>query len=89
MIACIMDYCALQERQRPLERSRVPVYHPTPNVSRPANQLTEDEQIKIAKRMGLISHLPLGVYDGSSKKGKEYVSHHIMHEYTCNKLMLK
>lgn len=49
------------------------MYHPAPNVSRPANQLTEDEQIKIAKRMGLISHLPLGVYDGSSKKGKEYV----------------
>lgn len=60
-----------QERQRPTERSRVPMYHPSPNVSRPANQLTEDEQIKIAKRMGLISHLPLGVYDGSSKKGKE------------------
>lgn len=57
------------------------MYHPSPNVSRPANQLTEDEQIKIAKRMGLISHLPLGVYDGSSKKGKEYV-------YLVKKIML-
>jgi len=47
------------------------VYHPTPNVSCSASQLTEDEQIKIAKRLGLISHLPTGIYDGTSKRGKE------------------
>jgi E3 ubiquitin-protein ligase RNF11 len=47
------------------------VYYPSPNVRRQANQLTEDEQIKIAQRLGLISHLPLGVYDGCSKRGKE------------------
>ncbi|KAL5016082.1 hypothetical protein ScPMuIL_005671 [Solemya velum] len=57
----------------PPYQERVPVYHPSPNVSRPANQLTEEEQIKIAKRLGLISHLPTGVYDGSVKKGKECV----------------
>jgi len=34
-------------------------------------QLTEDEQVKIAKRIGLIQHLPSGVYDGT-KKVKEY-----------------
>lgn len=50
---------------------RMPVYHPTPNVSRPASQLSEEEQIKIAKRLGLISHLPTGIYDGTSKRGKE------------------
>lgn len=47
------------------------MYYPSPNVSRPANMLTEDEQIKIAQRLGLISHLPTGVYDGCSKRGKE------------------
>lgn len=52
---------------------RMPMYHPSPNVSRAASQLTEDEQIKIAKRLGLINHLPTGIYDGSSKKGKECV----------------
>ena len=51
----------------------MPVYYPAPNVSRPASQLTEEEQIKIAKRLGLISHLPTGVYDGSAKKGREWV----------------
>ncbi|XP_076440564.1 RING finger protein 11-like [Babylonia areolata] len=55
------------------EAEVVPVYHPSPNVSRPATQLTEEEQIKIAQRLGLINHLPMGVYDGCSKKAKECV----------------
>uniref|UniRef100_A0A1W7R9T4 RING finger protein 11 n=1 Tax=Hadrurus spadix TaxID=141984 RepID=A0A1W7R9T4_9SCOR len=50
----------------------VPVYYPSPNVSRPASQLTEEEQVKIAKRIGLIHHLPTGIYDGS-KKNRECV----------------
>ncbi|CAG2105022.1 unnamed protein product [Medioppia subpectinata] len=50
----------------------LPVYYPSPNVSRSAAQLTEEEQIKIAQRMGLIQHLPTGVYDGS-KKNRECV----------------
>ncbi len=45
----------------------VQVYYPSPNVSRPASQLTEEEQVKIAQRMGLIQHLPTGVYDGCKK----------------------
>lgn len=57
----------------------MPVYHPTPNVSRPASQLSEEEQIKIAKRLGLISHLPTGIYDGTSKRGKEYVVINLIH----------
>ena len=34
-------------------------------------KLTEEEQIKIAQRIGLIQHLPIGHYDGS-KKNREY-----------------
>ncbi|UYV80437.1 RNF11 [Cordylochernes scorpioides] len=48
------------------------VYYPSPNVSRPASQLTEEEQVKIAKRIGLIQHLPTGMFDGS-KKNRECV----------------
>ncbi|XP_050403263.1 RING finger protein 11 [Patella vulgata] len=55
----------------PPYQESVPIYHPSPNVSRPANQLTEEEQIKIAQRLGLINHLPTGVFDGTSKKAKE------------------
>ena len=56
---------------QPDTRPRMPVFHPSPGVSRPANQLTEDEQIKIAQRLGLINHLPTGKYDGTNKKAKE------------------
>lgn len=49
----------------------MPLYHPSPNVTRVASQLTEEEQVKIAKRIGLIQHLPTGTYDGC-KKNREY-----------------
>lgn len=39
-----------------------PVYYPSPSVGRPVNNLTEEEQIKLAKRIGLIQHLPVGRY---------------------------
>jgi len=48
------------------------VFYPSPNVSRPASQLTEEEQIKIAQRIGLIQHLPTGTFDGC-KKNRECV----------------
>jgi len=48
------------------------IYYPSPNVSRPASQLTEEEQIKIAQRIGLIQHLPTGTFDGC-KKNRECV----------------
>ncbi|KAK8770529.1 hypothetical protein V5799_013003, partial [Amblyomma americanum] len=54
------------------ETVSMPVYYPSPNVSRPACQLTEEEQVVIAQRMGLIQHLPTGLYDGS-KKNRECV----------------
>lgn len=50
----------------------VQVFYPSPNVSRPASQLTEEEQIKIAQRIGLIQHLPTGTFDGC-KKNRECV----------------
>ncbi|KAJ0047306.1 hypothetical protein NL108_005027, partial [Boleophthalmus pectinirostris] len=43
-----------------------PVYHPTPGESRLASQLTEEEQIRIAQRIGLIHHLPKGIFDPGS-----------------------
>lgn len=49
-----------------------PVFYPSPSVSRPVSHLTEEEQIKIAKRIGLIQHLPIGLYDGC-KKARECV----------------
>lgn len=56
----------------PPYRESVPVYYPSPNISRPVSQLTEEEQVKIAKRLGLIQHLPTGIYDGC-KKNRECV----------------
>jgi len=52
----------------------VPMYYPSPNVRRPVTQLTEEEQVKIAKRIGLIQHLPCGVFDESTTKSREYVT---------------
>ncbi|XP_072023622.1 RING finger protein 11-like [Amphiura filiformis] len=56
----------------PPYQEEAPVYHVSPNQRRTVNQLTEEEQIKIAKRIGLIQHLPTGSYDGS-KKARECV----------------
>lgn len=46
------------------------VYYLSPNVQRTADQLTEEEQIKLLKRMTLIQQLPSGAYD-ENKKNKE------------------
>jgi len=46
------------------------VFYLTPNVQRTADQLTEEEQIKLLKRMALIQQLPCGFYD-ENKKNKE------------------
>jgi len=53
-------------------QSNEPVYYLTPNVQRTAGQLTEEEQIKLLKRMALIQQLPSGKYD-ANKKNKECV----------------
>lgn len=46
--------------------------------------MTEEEQIRIAKRIGLIQHLPVGYYDGSGSRHRD-------EEYTqkkCNQFKL-
>ena len=48
------------------------VYYLAPNIQRTADQLTEEEQIKLLKRMTLIQQLPTAAYD-ENKKNKESV----------------
>ncbi|XP_028589349.1 RING finger protein 11 isoform X1 [Podarcis muralis] len=72
------------------EQVPVPVYHPTPSQTRLATQLTEEEQIRIAQRIGLIQHLPKGVYDpgrdGSEKKIREDTDNRTMHLFVVPSL---
>ncbi|XP_039258895.1 RING finger protein 11-like isoform X2 [Styela clava] len=51
--------------------SNMPVYHLTPNQRRSANQLSEEEQVKIAQRIGLIQHLPRSTWDNSQVENKK------------------
>jgi hypothetical protein len=46
------------------------VYYVSPHQQRTAEQMTEEEQIKLLKRMTLIQQLPTGTYD-QNKKNKE------------------
>ncbi|XP_038627059.1 RING finger protein 11-like [Tachyglossus aculeatus] len=54
-----------------------PVYHPTPSQTQLATQFTEEEQIRIAQIIGLIQHLPTGIFDpgpeASGTKNQECV----------------
>ncbi|TDG40016.1 hypothetical protein AWZ03_013562 [Drosophila navojoa] len=53
------------------------VFYPTssssPDAADAGNRISEEEQIKIAKRIALVQHLPIGTYDGNSKKARECV----------------
>uniref|UniRef100_A0A915JVS8 RING-type domain-containing protein n=1 Tax=Romanomermis culicivorax TaxID=13658 RepID=A0A915JVS8_ROMCU len=49
------------------------VFYPSPGVSRTACQLTEEEQVKIAQRIGLIHHLPVDIFVEASKTDKECI----------------
>jgi len=51
----------------------VPIYHPSPGVSREASELTEEEQIKIAQRIGLIQHLPVDIFVEGNKTDTECI----------------
>ena len=66
----------------------MPMYHPTPSQARLATQLTEEEQIRIAQRIGLIQHLPKGVYDGgqdgSEKKIREWAFYLFFFFFACD-----
>ena len=54
-----------------VEEESGPIFYTSPNVSQSVDQLSEDEQVKIAQKIGLIQHLPTGKYDG--KKNTECV----------------
>lgn len=49
-----------------------PMFYPSPGISCSVNQLSEEDQVKIAKKLGFIQHLPTGSYDGC-KKNRECV----------------
>uniref|UniRef100_A0A8C8IAX8 Ring finger protein 11 n=1 Tax=Oncorhynchus tshawytscha TaxID=74940 RepID=A0A8C8IAX8_ONCTS len=55
------------------ERVHAPVYHPTPSQTCLASQLTEEEQVRIAQRIGLIHHLPRGIFDPGSEPSDKKV----------------
>ncbi|XP_044309709.1 RING finger protein 11-like [Varanus komodoensis] len=55
------------------EHASIPVYHPTPSQARLATQLTEEEQIRIAQRIGLIQHLPKGIFDPGSEPSEKKI----------------
>lgn len=59
-----------------MSHQSLPIYYPTPySSSLLVSQLAEEEQIQLAKRIGLIQHLPTGIYEsgGSSKAPRECV----------------
>ncbi|XP_013918391.1 PREDICTED: RING finger protein 11-like isoform X1 [Thamnophis sirtalis] len=55
------------------DHTPIPVYHPTPSQARLATQLTEEEQIRIAQRIGLIQHLPKGIFDPGSEPSEKKI----------------
>jgi E3 ubiquitin-protein ligase RNF11 len=61
-------YSTDQLGPRPPYQEGMPVYCPSPIISQPAGQLTEEEQIKMAKRIGLIELIPTAIYDGGELK---------------------
>lgn len=59
-----------------MQHQSLPIYYPTSYSSSHllVSQLDEEEQIQLAKRIGLIQHLPTGTYDdGGSSKTRECV----------------
>jgi hypothetical protein len=56
--------------QQQQQQQQQQVFYLTPNTQRTADQLTEEEQIKLLKRMTLIQQLPTGSFD-ENKKHKE------------------
>lgn len=61
-------------QHEPMTQMFYPASSSSPGVAAAAgNHMSEEDQIKIAKRIGLVQHLPIGTYDGSSKKARECV----------------
>lgn len=64
--------CSSSFFQNSLGQTQQQIFYLSPNVQRSVDQLTEEEQIKLLKRMTLIQQLPSGSYD-ENKKNKECV----------------
>uniref|UniRef100_A0A8C5WZS6 RING finger protein 11 n=1 Tax=Laticauda laticaudata TaxID=8630 RepID=A0A8C5WZS6_LATLA len=62
-----------EKTTRAADHTPIPVYHPTPSQARLATQLTEEEQIRIAQRIGLIQHLPKGIFDPGSEPSEKKI----------------
>jgi len=58
---------SLQQYANSSQQQQQQFYYLTPNVQRTADQLTEEDQIKLLKRMALIQQLPSGSFDDSKK----------------------
>ena len=52
------------------EQSQI-VYHLSPGQSRTANELTEEEKVRVAQREGLIDHLPRNTWDENHVANKK------------------
>ncbi|XP_041532666.1 RING finger protein 11-like [Microtus oregoni] len=67
------DRASFGERTEPNQER----FHPTPSLIWLSTQVLEEEQMRVAQRIGLIQHLPKGVYDpgrdGSEKRIRECV----------------
>ncbi|XP_028832060.1 RING finger protein 11-like isoform X2 [Denticeps clupeoides] len=60
-------YCCLNEP------AYLPVFHPTPSRTCFATELTADEHVRIAQRIGLIQHLPRGIYDPGADSAEKKI----------------
>ncbi|XP_076812494.1 RING finger protein 11-like isoform X2 [Clavelina lepadiformis] len=47
------------------------IYHLSPGQSRTANELTEEEKVRVAQREGLIDHLPRNTWDENHVANKK------------------
>lgn len=57
------------ESAQSMSHQSLPIYYPAPySSSLLVSQLAEEKQIQIAKRIGLIQHLPTGTYDGGPRE---------------------
>lgn len=54
-----------------LKQAPGPVYHPAPGQSLLAKLLTEEEQVRIARRLSLLQCLPKEVYGPGRDKSEE------------------
>ncbi|XP_057300103.1 RING finger protein 11-like [Hydractinia symbiolongicarpus] len=64
-----MDHVRSSDMPPPYEEEEVPasIFNISSN-NIPASNLSEEQQVRLAQRLGLIQHLPSGTYDGTKKK---------------------